>query len=365
MIDSSYLNLIDDCIFSVPLAAFCLFRIVRNKRSSLLRKTGIFFLIVSVASLFAFNSLLLYLGSLMRISRKEIETVGYLDKDYRLSLNDRSINMTLLVNIAYSLQHIFRTSAVFILIGLWLPCATNYMRRRRRQAHGAEDEPHGGAAAISTLIGSDAMPDDIGAKYADLFFLEDKLTHRLTSTVTHESITTFSVLYAVIRIPFTLFIDFYHQDRQKASIFFRAIFYGFENYLAVFFLVVLQIKFFSSIDVGKETRRGPQGRESGRSTENINILVLTILTSTFLKYTIQVLSVPFSINNTSFYVLSKVESVSTVVMYLLLVTLFCPLSGQITESDRKKGKDFFVDDVNFGKTGMIEFKGKKEEVHGK
>lgn len=337
MVNSSFLNHVDEGILSFLLCSFCIYRIIMNKNGSFLRKTGISFFMLSVCSLCIYMFLLIFLGTQMAVSRQEIETIGYLDGEYLYKIGNKMVNIVQLVNVSYSLQHIFRTSAIYMLIGLWMPCVSAYALKRRSK-----------------------LKD-----HFSLLFLEENRKHQMKKfrrTITHESIITLSIIYGFVRIPFAFFIDFYHQDKARASVFFRSIFYGFENYLCAFFLLILQIKFFSTTEFDGE---------DSRSTENLNILVFALLTNTFLKYTLHILSVPFSISDMSDYVLQKCECISLIIVYLVMSTLLCPLGTQVLENESGENitdwkEEERMEEINYAKgTGLIEFKRKKEETHEK
>lgn len=334
---------VDGSILSFILCTFCIYRVLRSRKSSFLRKTGMAFMVVSVCALCAFSFLLVMVGSTGGEDiLADIKRVGYLDGVYVYRLANHSVDVVRLINVCYTLQHTFRTSALFILIGLWLPCVSAYAYRRRSRL-----KDH---LSLLLLDGS----------------RKSQLRH-FRKTVTHESITTFSVLYGLMRIPLSLFIDFYRPDRERATVFFRAIFYGFECYLIAFFILILQIRFFSTAAVDDE---------DARSTESLNMLVLALVANTFLAHTMTILSLPFAISTLTEYVLDRIEEYTLATVYLVMVTLLCPLTAQVLERDSNKdvpaadskdecdnacGSMYTAYDKEMDKdVGLIEFKGKKD-----
>jgi hypothetical protein len=311
------LEYIDEAAFVFLIFLFMVWRISKsdNYRFSRIFKAnircvGIIFLFLSGASSVVYYGVLIYLSNFFNIDKSHVERLGALMQHFFVEMFDRKIDLVSIMNISLSFSQIFRVSAIFLLIGLWLPCAYSFAIRKKENEDYFRREND-----INLLI----------------FSQNDALyTHKnLANAISHASIVAFATLYAFIRIPPTLLMDlnkFYTNERM--AIFYRSAFYGSELYLCALFFVILKTRFLSNL---QNTHQRQRCRDKGM-VENLNLLIIILAIDAFVRYYFNIISIPIELNGLIIHILKKVAFITQLSLYILMTTMFCPLPAQIYEN---------------------------------
>ncbi|TBU01145.1 hypothetical protein CWI38_2288p0010 [Hamiltosporidium tvaerminnensis] len=315
--DTAILDFVDDGVFSTIFLVFVLWRIVKSRKFKFsrffkgnLRSFGIIFLFFSAISKIIYTYIFIYLAKKMIVNKELIDKMGFMKGHSFLYLYNRRFDLVDMFNIGYTLSHVLRISALFLLIGLWLPCAYTFaVKKRKNEIKNLNEQKD-----INLMIFSGNIVSISPKNIAD--------------AVSHASIVTFSTLYAFLRVPLSFIVD-YNQKSSffTATVFYRSVFYGFEIYAAVLFLLILEIKFLSIF-----RRENSQSRADKNVVENIHLLLIVLLLHSTLKYTINIIAMPIEMGEITLHVIKKIGNVVELILDVLLITMFCPLPTQIFES---------------------------------
>ncbi|KAM0686595.1 hypothetical protein COBT_002181 [Conglomerata obtusa] len=315
MQDSLIIEYIDECVFLSLIFLYTFWRMFKSENFSLIklfkgnmRTIGIFFLMFSSIATIIYSGTIVYLSNFYEIDKSYLEKVGHLEGIHLFTLYNRKIDLIQVLNIALSYSHILKMSALFILIGLWLPCAYTF--------------------AISNKEMNNQMQTENDLNL--LFFSgKESLTSQknLAEALSHATIITFSTLYAFLRIPLSGIFDLnYNYMPEKTMIFYRSVFYGSEIYVCVLFFLILETRFLGILQ--KTTSRN---RAEKKPVEHVNFLIILLVLDAFMRYYINIINIPIDLNKLTLHVMKKITFITQVTITLLLTSMFCPLSEQIYE----------------------------------
>ncbi|KRH92673.1 hypothetical protein M153_36310001659, partial [Pseudoloma neurophilia] len=155
------------------------------------------------------------------------------------------------------------------------------------------------------------------------------------------------ISYAILRIPLLIFLDYSAISKNQSVLFIKAVYYGSEGYFtaALVFLTILNIKdkkskFINGIIQKNIFSKNILENEHGisdiksnmksniksdiesnmKNIKNILYLIMTsLIVYTFLKHTLQILSLPVKLNPTFFYILNRIEELSGMVIGLGII----------------------------------------------
>lgn len=135
------------------------------------------------------------------------------------------------------------------------------------------------------------------------------------------SIASLSKIWGIFRIPLILYLETMSPFiNEKASVFARELGTTVEMFLAAFFLMIIKSRHSTLFD-------------SKRSLENINLLSVTILTYSILKHAINLVDFPVILTETHLQIISSINLGLLISLYLLMVTMLCPIKKSLLESD--------------------------------
>lgn len=281
------------------------FSIIRLFKGNM-RTVGIYFLLLSGLSTIIYNAAIVYLTKYYDIDKGYLEKVGHLEGTHILQIYGRKIDIIMLLNWTLTFMNMFKVTALFILIGLWLPCAYNFATKKSENVFPTESE-------INLNLYSH---------------------NNLREAISHASIITFSSLYAFLRIPLVILLDInYNYAPEKTMIFYRSVFYGSELYLTVLFFLILETRFISTL-FNKD-------KENKKTVENVNLLILLLTVDSFIRYYINIIAIPVEITSFSEHILKKIGFATQATILILLVNFYCPLPLQIYENTESNEKVFW------------------------
>ncbi|AFN83818.1 hypothetical protein EROM_092040 [Encephalitozoon romaleae SJ-2008] len=180
-------------------------------------------------------------------------------------------------------------SSVFLLIGLWGPCAYSVF--------------NGGDRSFDIFKTSSAGTRTFVAK-----------------SMFNTSVVTFSKIYAVLRVPALLYY-YYSRSKlmgEKTAIFIESFLLGSEVYLSVALLVILRTKhsFLSEY----------------KSLDSTNLLSFCLMFHGFLTYTINTVAIPFQMTELHYQIEQSLSFGARLILDMLLISMFCPIRDQLFDN---------------------------------
>ncbi|KAM0674787.1 hypothetical protein GVAV_001606 [Gurleya vavrai] len=315
MKDSVVLGYLDETIFFCLIFTYIFWRMTKSDSFSIMkmikgnmRSTGIFFLLFSCVCFLLYNFLVVFLSNFYEIDKNYIEKIGHLEGIHFAWFFNRKIDLVTIYNISFSLANVFKVSAIFLLIGLWLPCAYSFAISNKEVSNHLQTETE---LNVLFFSGKESLQSQ----------------KNLAEALSHATIITFSTLYAFFRIPLSILFNLnFEYLPEKKLIFYRSVFYGSELFLCVLFFLILKSRFLGIL------HKNPiHDRAEKKSVENVNFLILILMMDALMRYYINIIAMPVELNGLSLHVLRKVSFVVQISIYLLLVSMFCPTSEQIFE----------------------------------
>ncbi|EPR79995.1 hypothetical protein SLOPH_1795 [Spraguea lophii 42_110] len=309
MSDELIYSNIDEIIFSTFLLSFTIWRVNKSSKVQLLkaftgnlRSVSVLCFLSSIICLLAYNLLILFLSTYADIDRRQSEDLGTYFGKYVVTVYQREINLVQVLNVCLYLSKSLTTTTLFLMIGLWVPCAYNFAMGKRL---------------------------DVNRNDLNYLFFDDKgLRHtpNIESKLSNVSVSTFAVLYSFFRIPLTIFIDFYHFYNEKTTIFYRNFFYSTEIYVVVLLMFVLEIKFYESV------------KYNDYSFDTPNLLLFLLVLDSSLRYTINILAINIT-NPFIDYLIEKMLFFTFLSIRILIISMLCPLKSQLFDDDLIKKKE--------------------------
>lgn len=295
--DLRILEHVNEAVLSLLLLGYSLARAARSSLPSYnvfrgkLRALGSLFALGSVLASTTYICLVAYLSTRFSVDRHAIELVGSLKDTYSVALRGVRIDLVYVLNVSLALSKILRMSAVFLLIGLWGPCAYSAF--------------NSGGRAI------------------------DVLGLSLVRSVFNTSVATFAKIYALLRIP--ALVCYQYQSGllgEKTAVFFESFFLGSEVYLAVGLLVVLRTKH------SLVSERG--------SLDSTNLLSMCLLLHGFLAYTVNTVAVPFEVSVLHHQILQSLKFGVRLILDMLVVSMLCPIRSQLFDAVSEKSRSLEI-----------------------
>lgn len=301
--DPVTLECVNEAVFTLLLLGFAVGRSARSTLPSYnvfrgkLRSLGSLFTLTSVLFSAIYICLATYLSTRIDLDKTSVEIVGRLRSSYVVKYRDFKIDLAYILNISLVMSRVLRMSAVFLLIGLWGPCAYSAFNSGGQSL----DIVRPGSSGIRTFI---------------------------AKSMFNTSVVTFSKIYAILRAP-ALFYYYCQQGlfEEKTAIFLESFLLGGEVYLAVALLIVLRTKhsFLSE----------------HKSLDSTNLLSVCLLFHGFLAYTVNTVSVPFETTDLHHQVLQSLSFGVKVVLDMLLISMFCPVRNQLFDNVSEKHERCF------------------------
>jgi hypothetical protein len=291
----SYVN---EAVLTSMVLVFALWRTSRstlptyNLFRGKLRSCGTLFAFVSVLCSALYSGLLAFLSTRLPINKSEVELVGRLDETYRIGY--REIDLVGILNVALVLSGVMRMSAVYLLVGLWGPCAYS---------------------AFNNSIAFDLFKTGV----TNIF---------ITKSVFNTSIITFAKIYAFLRTPALIYFFFSLKDySDRRTLFFESFFLGSEVYLAVALLIILRTKhsFLSE----------------QKTLDSTYLLNLCLIGHGFLTYTLNTIAVPFEVSAVQGQILKSFGLALRLALDILLIAMFCPIKSQLFDHIPDKAKESY------------------------
>lgn len=297
--DPKVLSYTNEAVFSVLVLTFAVWRSVRSTVPSYnifrgkLRSLGSLFALASVFFSAAYICIVAYLCTKLEIDKAGVELSGGLKASYPIRYKDVRIDLVYFLNVSLIAARVLRMSSVFLLIGLWGPCAYSVFNGGDRPF----DMFRAGVPGARTFV---------------------------ARSMFNTSVVTFAKIYAVLRTP-ALFYYYYARAGlagQKTAVFMESFLLGSEVYLAVALLLVLRTKhsFLSEY----------------KSLDSTNLLSFCLMFHGFLTYTINTVAVPFEMTELHHQVQESLGLGVRLILDILLISMFCPIRGQLFDnsSDR-------------------------------
>lgn len=285
---------VNEAVFSLLLLGFVIGRTTRSTFPSYnvfrgkLRSLGSIFVLTSVLFSTIYTFLILYLGTRLEFDKSSIELLGGLRDSYFVKYNNLKVDLVYILNVSLETSKILRMSAVFLLIGLWGPCAYSAFNNGNRSF----DIFRTGSSGTKIFI---------------------------AKSIFNTSVVTFSKIYAILRTP--VLVYYYRKSNlfgDKTAVFLESFFLGGEVYLSVAFLIILRTKhsFLSE----------------HRSLDSTNLLSLCLLLYGFLTYTINTIVVPFEMTDLHYQIQQSLKFGIKLVLDMLLISMFCPIRDQLFDN---------------------------------
>lgn len=304
------LSYIDESIIVAALLFYTAWRI-KNRFSVIkllklrIREFAIFLLFTSVMMSFVYNLSTAFLSNFYDIDKYYLEKIGHLEGVHNVMIFGRMVDIVWILNLSISITAIFKISALYMLISLWLPCAKIFVRN-------------------DALFSNDS---ESNFKNLDLY---------TRKSVSQASIITFATLYAFIRIPLSLTLDLnWNYAPEKTMIFYRSVFYGSEIYLAVLFFLILVTRFLS--------------QNSKKPVQLVNLFITLLTLDGFIRYYINIINIPVEMNSLTLHIINKVGFLTQISIHLMMINFLCPMEVQIYDS-KNGGEKVFMN--NKPKTGF-------------
>jgi len=257
-----------------------------------LRSLGSLFALISIFFSAVCLCLIAYLSMKLGFNKIDVELLGYLDDSYIVKYKDFRVDLVYILNISLIISKVLRMSAVFLLIGLWGPCAYSAFNN--------------------------------GSRNFDIFRTGSSNTRVfITKSIFNTSVVTFAKVYAILRTPILLY--YYYESNllgEKTAVFIESLFLGSEVYFAVALLIVLRTKhsFLSE----------------KKSLDSTNLLSLCLLFHGFLTYTINAIVIPFEMTDLHYQIQQSLKFGVRLILDMLLISMFCPIKDQLFDNASEK-----------------------------
>ncbi|ADM12331.2 uncharacterized protein Eint_092050 [Encephalitozoon intestinalis ATCC 50506] len=297
--NTKILSYTNEAVFSLLLLVFAVWRSTRSTMPSYnifrgkLRSLGSIFALSSIFLSGIYICIVTYLSTKLEIDKANIELVGWLDANYPVRYKDFKADLVYLLNISLIGSRILRMSSVFLLIGLWGPCAYSVF--------------NGGDRPFDIFKSSSTGTRTFVAK-----------------SMFNTSVVTFSKIYAILRAPALLYY-YYSRSRlmgEKTAVFIESFLLGNEVYLSVALLLILRTKhsFLSEY----------------KSLDSTNLLSFCLMFHGFLTYTINTVAIPFEMTDLHHQIQQSLSLGARLILDMLLISMFCPIRDQLFDnsSDR-------------------------------
>ncbi|AFM99097.1 hypothetical protein KMI_01g00080 [Encephalitozoon hellem] len=297
--NSKILSYTNEAVFSLLLLMFAIWRSTRSTIPSYnifrgkLRSLGSIFSLTSIFFSSTCICIIAYLSTKLEIDKPSIELVGGLNESYPIIYKGIKVDLAYLLNISLIGSRILRMSSVFLLIGLWGPCA------------------------YSVFNGGD--------RSFDIFKTSSAGTRTFVArSMFNTSVVTFAKMYAILRVPALLYY-YYSRSRlmgEKTAVFLESFLLGSEVYLSVALLLILRTKhsFLSEY----------------KSLDSTNLLSFCLMLHGFLTYTINTVAIPFEMTDLHYQIEQSLSFGARLILDMLLISMFCPIRDQLFDnfSDR-------------------------------
>lgn len=285
--NSKILGYVNEGVFSVLLLGFAFGRTIRSTYPSYnvfrgkLRSLGALFALASIFFSAVYICLIAYLSTKLELDKASIELAGSLRDNYLVEYRDFKVDLVYVLNISLIISKVLRMSAVFLLIGLWGPCAYSAFNSGNRSF----DIFRTGSSGTRVFI---------------------------AKSIFNTSVVTFAKIYAILRTPILLY--YYYKSGlfgEKTAVFFESFFLGSEVYLSVALLIILRTKhsFLSE----------------HKSLDSTNLLSFCLLFHGFLTYTINTIAIPFEMTDLHYQIQQSLSFGVKLILDILLVSMFCPI----------------------------------------
>ncbi|KMV65382.1 hypothetical protein M970_092040 [Encephalitozoon cuniculi EcunIII-L] len=297
--DPKILSYTNEAVFSLLLLMFAVWRTTRSIMPSYnifkgkLRSLGSLFALASIFFSGVYVCIVAYLSTRLEIDKAMIELVGGLSASHFMRYKAFKIDLVYILNISLVASRVLRMSSVFLLIGLWGPCA------------------------YSVFNGGD--------RSFDIFKTSTSGTRTFVAkSMFNTSVVTFSKIYAVLRAPALLYY-YYSRSRlmgEKTAVFIESFFLGSEVYLSVTLLLILRTKhsFLSEY----------------KSLDSTNLLSFCLMLHGFLTYTINTVAIPFEMTDLHYQIQQSLSLGTRLILDMLLISMFCPIKGQLFDNSSDK-----------------------------
>lgn len=162
---------------------------------------------------------------------------------------------------------------------------------------------------------------------------KDKLTLDVEKLRKDGNLRWLVISYAVLRIPLLIFLDYTAVSKNESVQFIKTVYYGFEGYVtaSLVFSSILGMKKpkpEKSIELVPIKKGMPMKTEKNLMEKEdqfaimrgiFYMILLALITNTFLKHTLQILSLPIKINQTFLYILNRIEELSGMIVGLGII----------------------------------------------
>ncbi|KAH9410771.1 hypothetical protein HK407_11g16650 [Ordospora pajunii] len=316
--DLKSMQYMNEAVFSTLLLVFSIWRSSRSTLPSYnifkgkLRSLGSLFILTSILFSTVYICTVTYLSTRVDIDKFWVELNGVLDAKYPIKYKSLSVDLVYVLNISLSVSRVLRMSAVFLLIGLWGPCAYSVFNSGER----AFDVFRTNMSVVGTFV---------------------------TKSIFNTSVITFSKIYAVLRTPLILY--YYSRPKignEKTAVFMESFLLGSEVYLSVVLLMILKAKhgFLSEY----------------KSLDSTNLLSFCLMLHGFFTYTVNTVAIPFEMTELCYQIQQSLNFGTRLVLDMLLMSMFCPIRDQLFDapSDNKHAKNLEVTRISrFEDSGPI------------
>lgn len=233
-----------------------------------LRTFGAWMLKFSILFSFMFSGCITMLCNRYNIKRRDIELAKTFEGSMMASFRGYSVDVAAVMIYALKISEILLVSSIFFLIALFVP-----------------------------------QPSDAA---------EDSDENLSISQNANSTISTFSTMWAICRIPAHLYLDAYKTlFDQKLAVFIFELVSAVELFTAAFFTLIVRSK-HSSLHTKK-------------SKEDMNLLSVLLLFYAIFKHTVNLVEMPFALTEVHVQVLTSIQFSLQLGLYLILLSMFCPL----------------------------------------
>lgn len=235
---------------------------------------GSWMLNFSALFLLVFSLCVTFLSQVMPIRRNEIETTMLYDKSLISTFKNYHIDMVALMLFSLKLSRLLLGSSLFTLVALVAP----------------------------RMIDSTRESPDRGAQHSR--------THKNPGT---SSISSFSITWALLRIPLYLYFDTHRTNLDyKTSIFVTELVCALEFLLVAVFLLILQARRDSS--------------SVSPSSGTVSLFILLCSLCAVFRHVVNLIDLPFILTELHGQILGSIQFALQLSIYLLASCMFCPSS---------------------------------------
>jgi hypothetical protein len=255
------------------------------------------------------------------MERQAIELTGIFGKGHLLRYGEYSLDINVILVYSMRLSEVLLVSSLFLLSSVWDP----HLEPALGPALGPVLEPVSGPA-LGHALGHALEPQ---SELQPELQLEQQLVSRLGFVEGSRHVAPFTLpkIWAVFRIPICmLFYCNYLHLSLNLFVFIRILSSAVEFMVLGFIFILMAVKYTpSSSDTGHSGKTSSSGSEVPEDLESPKLLSILLLSYSVLKYVINLVDIPITLNSIHLYSISSLQVGLHLGIYLLLINMYSPM----------------------------------------